>query len=376
MTLQPPPHGGIDGARALFPEGIVEEEILDFSISVNPLGPPPGLREVLEAALERLHCYPEISAATLTEHLAAYHGLSPDHFIVGNGTADLLFALIPQLPRREAVIPFPTFIEYERACAVNGWKILHVPPVDGGDFTFDPRGIADALTDGATLFLCQPNNPTGCCLDRGSLKALLERAERRGCTVVVDEAFLPFTDVPSAVPWVARHRRLIVLRSMTKSFAIPGLRLGYAAASPDIIERWRTSLPPWNVNNLAQAAGLFCLERGEAHLARSKRYIREERKRFTEEIRNHTSFEPLPSEANFLLVYLGPDFAATRLYLSLARRGLLVRHCGSFRGMGDHHIRIGLKTRAENQRLLDALRAIAGEASLEAAGTAAGDLTA
>jgi len=359
MVLRPPRHGGIDGAKALLPDGISEKEILDFSISINPLGPPPGLREVLVENLNTISRYPEISSDTLTEGLALYHGLSPDHVIVGNGTADLLFSLLPQFSQKQALIPYPTFIEYERVCGLYGWAIRHIPPVDTREFTFDVQRIVESLEEGAILFLCQPNNPTGRCMEFASLETILDKAQRMNVLVALDEAFLPFTDFPSAAPWVRKYEGLVVLRSMTKSFAVPGLRLGYAVASPGIIKRWKAFLPPWNVNILAQAAGVFCLEKGKEHMNRTKHFIREEREWISSALREITFLDPLPSDANFLLIYIDSEaLTASDLYLSLAERGILVRHCGSFRGMGERHIRVGLKSREKNRRLVGAIEAV------------------
>ncbi len=357
--FQPPRHGGSEEASALFHADGPKSGILDFSISINPLGPPPGLKEVLVRALETVGGYPEIDARTLTRELAAFHALTPDHFIAGNGSTDLLFSLIPLLPNREAVIPFPTFIEYERACQLYGWRISHVPPRDPETFTIDTEAILSRLSPLTTLFLCQPNNPTGICVDPEKLDQILEKAEKTGAYVILDEAFLPFTDRPSAIPWVARHGSLVVLRSMTKSYGIPGLRLGYAVAAPHIISRWKRYLPPWNVNTLAQAAGVYCLRHGEGHLRESARFIREESRWLMDEIGRLPGLHPHPTESNFFLVSLETDtLSADTLYLSLGERKVLVRHCGSFRGMGDRHIRIGIKKREANQRLLSALRAV------------------
>jgi threonine-phosphate decarboxylase len=351
-----PRHGGVDGAKQAL-EGILEEEILDFSISINPLGPPPGLREALTNALGTISQYPEITSVSLAKKLAAYHGIPADHVIVGNGTADLLFSLIPQLPGNKALIPHPTFVEYERACGIYRWEIRHIPPRNTENFAFDPDEILRQIQSDTTLFLCQPNNPTGRCLDPETIAEILKRVKKTGAYVILDEAFLPFTGRPSFISQVRRQPRLIVLRSMTKSYAIPGLRLGYACASPEIISRWASFLPPWNVNSLAQAAGIYCLEHGEPHLKASRAFIHAERKRVTQQIERIASLSVLPSEANFFLVAIHSEsFTADFLYPTLAKRGILVRHCGSFRGMGSHHIRIGLKSEAENQKLIDVLR--------------------
>ncbi len=357
MKPSPPLHGGAETLESLLHPGEGENRFIDFSVSINPLGPPDGLKEFLVRRLRAISVYPEITAATLTDRIADCHGYSKDWVIVGNGTADLLFAFASLYERKKAVIPFPTFVEYERVCTVHHWEIEHVPPLEGESFSFDLEGIAKVMTDGAVAFLCQPNNPTGRGIDRAELEELLSSAEKVGGTVVVDEAFLPFSRIPSVIEWVRRWDRLVVLRSMTKSFAIPGLRLGYAVANPTLIERWKTFLPPWNVNTLAQLAGVFCLEYGKDYMERSRQYLVHERDWLMKEIQKLPWLSPFFSEANFFLLSVNaPTFTADEVYHALAKRGIVVRHCGSFRGMGNRYLRIGVKRREENRLLVSALR--------------------
>lgn len=352
----------MDEAAKIFGDNLSKRDILDFSISINPLGPPPGLMEAMALALKSISHYPEIDAKTLTNELAGYHNLSPDQIIAGNGSTDLLFSLIPLLPYKRAIIPHPSFIEYERACQVYGWSILHVPPQDTTRFALDVRETLYSITPEATLFLCRPNNPTGQCIDPDMLEEILDRAEKLGTFVILDEAFLPFTERATYIPRVSQHETLIILRSMTKTYAIPGLRLGYAAASPKIISRWRRYLPPWNVNAIAQAAGIYCLNHGKDYLDSSKAFIREERRRMADEIRKNSMFLPIQSEANFFLIFINSEvYTADDIFHYLGKRGIFVRHCGSFRGMGNKHIRIGIKNRKDNQTLIKALREFAGE---------------
>ncbi len=334
-------------------------EILDFSISVNPLGPPKGLREALCDGFETVLAYPEITADTFKSRLSEYHRLPPDHFIAGNGSADLLYSLVSLLPCKHALIPSPTFIEYERACGIHGWQITHLPPKNNHDFSLDLAGLSGVMISHSALFLCIPNNPTGQAFPADITEGIIDEAQRKGVFVVVDEAFLPFTDVPSAIPLVSKHKNLIILRSMTKSYAIPGLRLGYAVAAPEIIANWGKFLPPWNVNALAQMAGIYCLKQGKKHLDNSALYISKERAWLTREITKVFPLQPLPAEANYLLISTeNSNVTADDLYLTLARQGIAIRHCGSFRGMGNRHVRIGIRKREDNLKLLAALRRV------------------
>jgi len=332
-------------------------EILDFSISVNPLGPPDGLKKILCDGFETILTYPEIAADAFKLELSEYHGLPPDHFIAGNGSADLLFSLISLLPYKSALIPSPTFIEYERACGIHGWQTTHLPPKNNHDFSLDLARLSGVMISHSALFLCIPNNPTGQAFPADITEGIIDEAQRKGVFVVVDEAFLPFTDIPSAIPLVSQHKNLVILRSMTKSYAIPGLRLGYAVAAPGIISGWEKFLPPWNVNALAQMAGIYCLKQGTKYLDDSALYVREERAWLTREITKVFPLKALPSEANYLLVSIeNSDLTADDLYLSLARQGIAIRHCGSFRGMGNRHVRIGIRKREDNLKLLAALQ--------------------
>jgi threonine-phosphate decarboxylase len=351
-------HGGnIHTIKAL--SGSDCKEILDFSVSINPLGPPEGLWEYLRAEFESILSYPEISANSFKTGLSAYHNLPSEDFIAGNGSVDLLFSLISLLPGKRALIPFPTFIEYERACAIHGWQITHLPPKTTRDFDLDLAGLLEALTAHSVLFLCMPNNPTGQTLPVEVTEKIIHTAGKKGTFVVLDEAFLPFTDIPSAISLVPAHKNLIILRSMTKSYAIPGLRLGYAVASPEIIADWGKFLPPWNVNALAQMAGLYCLEKGKKYLTASVQYVRKESAWLAREIAKMPPLLPLPTEANYLLVSVGGGaWTADDLFMSLAHRGIAIRHCGSFRGMGNRYVRIGLRKREDNLKLLAALRTV------------------
>ena len=349
-------HGGnIKTIKALC--GTNCAEILDFSISVNPLGPPAGLKKVLCDGFETVLSYPEITADAFKSGLSEYHDLPSDHFIAGNGSADLLFALVSLLRFKHAFIPSPTFIEYERACEIHGWEITHLPPRNTHDFSLDLERLLNAMIPHSALFLCVPNNPTGQISPADVTEEIIEEARKKEMVVVLDEAFLPFTGVPSAIPLVSKYKNLIVLRSMTKSYAIPGLRLGYAVAAPEIIVGWEKFLPPWNVNALAQLAGIYCLNQGEKYLDDSMAYVKKERTWLAREITKISPFEPLPAAANYLLVSTeNSTFTADDLYLALARQGIAIRHCGSFRGMGNQHVRIGIKKREDNLKLLAAMQ--------------------
>jgi threonine-phosphate decarboxylase len=331
-------HGGAAGAGAL-----------DFSAGINPLGPPASVLAVLRDNLSAVARYPDPDCRALTRHLARLHGVGRECVVAGNGAAELIHAAARAVrPRRVAVVE-PTFTEYRRAALRCGALIDHWLSEKAyfQPGPFDPGG-ADLV------WLCNPNNPTGRLWPPGEVAAWV--AAHPGSVFVVDEAFLPFRpDEPehSLAPLVERQPNLIVVRSLTKLYALPGLRLGYALAAPEWAERLREQLPPWSVNALAQLAGLAALE-DDPYRERTHAWFRTEPPRFCQGLRKLDGLEVLPTQANFILLRLRhatAEAAARRL----REDHILVRDAGDFVGLGPSWLRVAVRTAAENERLLAAL---------------------
>jgi len=205
-------------------------------------------------------------------------------------------------------------------------------------------------------FLCRPNNPTGEAVPLEQVEELAREAERSGGLLVVDEAYVEFSRCESAVCLLEDYPSLAVLRSMTKFYSLPGLRLGFLAAPEEVAHRVRRLLPPWRVNVLALHAGVAAL-RDREFARRSRRYIAEERERLAEELLA-AGAEPLRSEANFLLVRLPPGMRSAGVREELLRMGILVRDCSDFRGLGEGFIRVSVRLREENMMLVQALEEV------------------
>ncbi|HJT79233.1 MAG TPA: threonine-phosphate decarboxylase CobD, partial [Gemmataceae bacterium] len=320
--------------------------VLDFSAGLNPLGPPPGVWRALRdrTAVTR---YPDPDCRALTERLAALHRLEPAQVVVGNGASEIIHALPRAFPAARVAIAEPTYTEYLRASWLAGAAVTHWLPADE---SFRP---APFPVDGAGLvWLCNPNNPTGQLWPPGPLRAWVAAHPRT--LFVVDESFLPFhpdEQEHSLVPAVAGADNLVVVRSLTKLYAIPGLRLGYAITSPERAACLRAQLPPWSVNAFAQAAGLAALE-DAAFLRRTHAWFREEARPFAAHLRG---LGGLPSEAPFVLLRLG-GVTSARLTARLRRHGLLVRDAANFVGLGPQYVRVAVRTAEENATLLGALR--------------------
>ncbi|HZU05762.1 MAG TPA: histidinol-phosphate transaminase [Chloroflexota bacterium] len=339
--LAPAPHGGHPPAA--------ERPVLDFSTNTNPLGPSPRVLAAVRAAT--VDRYPEPASATLRDALAARLGLAPERIVVGNGSVELLWLLaLAYLERGDRVVVCgPTFAEYARAARLMGAQVTVVSAAAEAGFRPDLDALRRTVTALAprVTFLCNPNNPTGVYLDRSAVEAVL--AATPGL-LVVDEAYVGFVEQPWDIGPLLADERLVVLRSLTKDHALPGLRLGYALAAPPVAAALHRVQPPWSVNALAQAAGLAALE-DDAHVARGRALAARARVLLATGL-EALRLPALPSATNFLLVEVGDAAATTAAWLSA---GVYVRDCTSF-GL-PRHVRIAARPLAECRVLLRAARA-------------------
>jgi threonine-phosphate decarboxylase len=321
-------HGG--DAR---PFGVAPEQVLDFSANLNPLGPPEAVRQAAAAA--DLGAYPEPYSRTLAGVIAERIGVPPEAVAVGAGATELIYLAARAMPGPTAAIEPPTFSEYRPACEAAGLEVV--------------RGRT-----GPGAFLCNPNNPTGRLLPPGPV---LERAA--GCgLLVVDESLIDFVDDPegaSLVRAAARTERLLVLRSLTKWFAMPGLRVGYAVAHPDLLRRWDQRRDPWSVGAAAQAGALAALSPATAaYEAATRAWIGPARQALYEGLARIPGFTPRPPTGNFILVR-GPLPAAELRERLLRRHRLLIRGPEGFEDLPADCFRVAVRAPAENARLLAAL---------------------
>jgi threonine-phosphate decarboxylase len=324
---------------------------LDFSVTVNPLGPPPSVVQALRDGLGAIARYPDPECRQLAERLALRHGCERKQVIVGNGANDLIYALTRAVRPRRVAIAEPTYTEYLRAALLAGADVTHWL-AEGPDFEpgpFNPQG-ADLV------WICNPNNPTGRLWPAVSVLGDWIGAYPR-TLFIVDEAFLPLTlegDGRSLIPQVGRLANVAVLRSLTKLYALPGLRLGYAVAPPDWAERVRAQVVTWSVNALAQIAGLAALG-DEEYAQRTRAWLASEASTFGIRLAAASDqFRPVRSETSFVLVKLRRQTAA-EVIAELAREGIGARDASNFVGLDHRYLRVGARTAAANARLLEAV---------------------
>lgn len=345
-------HGG-DVRRIALSAGRPPADILDFSANINPLGPPEWLRDVIVSHAGELARYPDPACTELVAAVAERYAVPTEAVIAGNGSSDILWVLPRAAAARRAVIVAPAYVDYARSATAAGVPVVfHTCREDDG-FRLDVGALERLARPGDLLYVGQPANPTGAITDPRALRDFAVR--HTDVVLAVDEAFAGFVD---GLPSLA-HRcpaNLVVLLSLTKLFAVPGLRIGAAVAGTDMAARVRALLPPWSVNTLAQAVGHRAL--GDAgYRRRSIVYVREQREALAEELAGVPGVAVFPAHANFLLARLersGPD--AVWLAERTLHQGIAIRVCADFTGLDTRFFRVAVRTAEENRRLLDALR--------------------
>ncbi len=352
-------HGG--NLRALARSaGIPEGRILDFSASINPLGLSPRVEAAIKSAIPRLIHYPDPEAVLLQSALARYHRLSSDCVLVGNGSTELIYLLARALAPRRALILHPAFSEYEAALELAGCRVERLILAEAEDFLPGLSAFISKLAERELVILANPGNPTGSLIPAGDLQGLATAAHEAGAVLVVDEAFVDFVEDASLKHSLDRFPWLLLLRSLTKFFALPGLRIGYALASPELLGRLLPWKEPWSVNGLAEAAGVAALEdRGYQETSRS--LIPSWREALVTGLQKFGTLQVFPGTANYLLVkLLDTSWSAPALRSALLRGGIAIRDCSSFPGLGWRFFRVAVRGPEENQILLGALEHFLG----------------
>jgi len=356
LPLKRPSHGG-NLVWASQMAGCSPAAILDFSASINPLGPPATAIAAIQSNLDDLVAYPDPGYTNLRAAIAQFHQISPDWILPGNGAAELLTWACRDLAALDRVfLPTPTFSDYTRA--LNAFQATAVrKPIAAFDATIPiiqfPLQPSDLVTsEQQGLILNNPHNPTGHLFSKESLLPVLDRL----ALVVVDEAFmdfLPNAEQISVVDWVEKFPNLVVVRSLTKFYSLPGLRLGYAIAHPDRLKRWQAWRDPWSVNMLAAAVGEVVL-RDSTFQQSTWDWLAQSRPRLFQAFSEIPGLHPFSGSANFLLVQANCSVTSLQAEL-LKQHQILIRDCLSFAELGDRYFRVAVRTNADNQRLIEGI---------------------
>ncbi len=329
--------------------GLNPEEILDFSVCSNPFSPPPGVRKILSSIA--VNHYPDSEATELRQCLSEKLGVAPDNILVGSGVTELIrLIVLTYFSRGDSVLILePTFGEYEVACQIVGAEVFRQWGRAEENFKLNIDETVNLIRQRCPrgIFICQPNNPTGQYFSRQEIEAVLD-ASVNGL-LILDEAYVAFTDESWSAIDLLHRGNIVIMRSMTKDYALAGLRIGYAVANREIIDGLHRVLPPWNVSILAQKSGVVVLRDGD-YLERCKSKIKQAKQFLVDEL-CRLDFTVLPSDANFFLVRVGD---VKTLRTALLRHGILVRDCASF-GLPEY-IRMAPRTLLECQKLIATIK--------------------
>lgn len=329
-------------------------DYIDFSVNTNPLGTPEEVKQSWPNWLEEVYDYPDPLGTDLKRIVAKKEGVDASRLVLGNGAAELITLLARYLRQKRVLIIQPAFSEYETACRSEGCSITYyvaMPP----DWQLDRKVLEEKLPQVDAVFICQPNNPTGVSYQPAVLDWLIEYCHQGKTLLIIDEAFYDFAVEPvTAIQRATNSPSILVLRSLTKMYNIAGLRLGYLVGQPGLLEEIASFQPHWSVNAIAMKAGQVCLA-DEVHPSKTRIYIEAERKRLFSFFKEH-HFIHSPSTINFY-IFSDPTAASIKdLFIFLLAKGLVVRHTNNFPGLSSQWLRAAIKTRAENNLLMGALK--------------------
>lgn len=339
--------------------GAAPAGVLDFSASLNPLGPPPQALAAYYDAAAFIARYPPPYPYDLGARLARRHRSAPDNVVVGNGSTQLIHLLARTLRPCRPFVFMPTFSEIANAMIVAGAAPSALPTCRERGFAIEIEQAVRALEQGAdAIFIGRPNSPTGAMLSNRDTAEIAARCSSRRCWCVFDEAFIDFAgEEHSAIRLVADNPHVIVLRSLTKMFAIPGLRLGYLVAGRDVARRLREAIEPWSVNVVAERVGIACLDVAEEFAAQSRALIARERAQLFCALNSIEGIRVFVSSANFLMLEVAEAERAIGFAQHMLSRGIAVRDLRDLPGCSRGMYRVAVRLREENEQLIAAARA-------------------
>ena len=336
------------------------EQVLDFSGPINFLGPSPKAVEAVKKQAKLIRFYPDPNPTELRSEVAKYVGNDVDekNIILGNGSIELIYMIAEVFPCNfKAVIPVPSFTEYEKAVLRVHGDVIFVKLPD--NFALETERIKKAVTDDTKLmFICNPHSPSGTLFSRDTVLDLLDFCRKKDITLSVDENYIEFAakgEDATMAGHVEQYPNLFVIRSVTKFYGMPGIRFGYGIAAEDFIDTLQTVRQPWSINTLAGFATLAAFS-DKTFIGNSKRTIAREKAEFAKLLSAIDGLHVFPSETNFLLVkILNPKFTSTLLREEMAKKGMLIRDCSTFVGLDDSFFRVTVRSGADNAKLVNAL---------------------
>ena len=335
------------------------DQLIDFSISTNPLGVPEKALQTIRQKLNLIYHYPDPDHEWLLEALSNSAGVEPNNVIVGNGSTELIYLFTEAFldSRYEAIIPVPTCNEYKAAIERFGGKIVFINCDPAKNFQLNFEELKKAISKKTRIiFLCNPNSPTGCLHKKDDVLQLIEFAAEKSALVFLDEDYIDFVEDSkrySMAEYVRDYDNMFVLRSLTKFFGLAGARIGFGIASPTMIKILKKAKMPWSVNSLAMFAAVEAVK-DEDFIRKSRVLLSRSKREMLEMLQAIPWLKVYPSETNFLLVEIIRDnLTSTQLKEGLAKRGILIRDCKDFDGLNNKFFRVTVRRPEENKNLIE-----------------------
>lgn len=333
------------------------DDILDFSANINPFGMSKQVNKVLDQALLQALHYPDPDYRELMEAVSDHEGLHESHIVLGSGGIECIFLLAEHLKLNKIKIQGPTFVEYERAFSKYGTRVSY-DLLNHQDFLTNMDCFIEEIgPDVDGILLCNPNNPTGILIDKSALVKLLDHAQKENIYLIIDEAFIDFVDRPheaSMVDLINSYENLVVLKSLTKFYGMPGLRIGYLLSGDKaLVLDIKNKRMPWAINSMA-ASFAFASLSDQSYIEETRNYILKERKLFFNKLNNFTRLEVFPSQGNYIFFYTNCFDLDERLKAF----GIMIRNCSNYMGLDEGYFRVAIKKSHENQQLICALNKI------------------
>ena len=354
--MKPYEHGG-----NVYADGVYNSAVIDFSANINPLGISKSIEKAIIDNMKSLVHYPDPSGFKLKQVISVNYGIKEENIILGNGAAELMYIFFHSERPKRVLIPVPSFSEYERAARAAGGRVEYMYMTKERDFSLDIDELMRLLPEFDVVILGNPNNPTGTLLSRTDIIHMLDMAAESGTTMLVDESFLDFlpdSNQYSVIELAESYDNLFVIRSMTKFFAIPGLRLGFGAANQRLINSMEKEKDPWNVNLLAQVAGVAALA-DEGYKANSRNVLSKSIREMYELLKRESQLTVYEPTVNFILVSVEKSgFTSEELVKELRQRGFLARDCSNYPGMDEFHVRFAVRLHEDNVKLINAVKNI------------------
>jgi threonine-phosphate decarboxylase len=340
--------------------GIKKEDITSFSANVNPLGISPRLKAELSGKIDAITGYPDREYTSLRKCIAAYVNADPEHIVVGNGSTELISLFIQITHPKKALILGPTYSEYEREISLGGGSSQYYRLEETEDFKLNVEDLKKELTSDFDLFvICNPNNPTSSAIPLSDMRKILDICKQRSIICMVDETYVEFAEDMkeiTAVSLAGYYNNIIILRGISKFYAAPGLRLGYAiCGNPDLLKQLNQRKNPWTINTLAAIAGEIMFT-DEDYINKTRTLIKQERDRIVALLSACPNVKLYPPVANFLLVKILKDgITSAEVFDAAIRKGLMIRDCSTFPFLDQKFIRFCFMSPEKNTELVHLL---------------------